>query len=117
MLPGVGTLVGVWTSPGGPAYAVGLRTDAQWVVLESAPGATAWTTVRMGTERMDVVGGTVGEDVYVALPNGILRRDSGSWTPMPTDVLRIEAIAGSSTGDAFAVGTDGAIVRYRRPGR
>jgi hypothetical protein len=108
----------VWGSGTADVYAVGLRgTSTTSPTIIHFDGAT-WSAVPTTITVLDVfsVWGSGPSDVFTGGPGRIIHFDGGSWSEMPTppsDLSNsINAIAGSSADDVFAVGKLGTIWHY-----
>jgi hypothetical protein len=103
-------LEGVWGSAANDVFAVG------GVVLHY--DGTSWTAMNTGTTKaLNSVWGRSGTDVF-AFGGTILHYDGASWTS--TDPGEAQAFSGGGawgdpTTDVFAVGSNGAILRYDAP--
>jgi len=112
---GSSTLRAVWGSSANDVYVVG---EAPAVILHSTDGGANWTTATLPGSAIGLygVGGRAANDVYVVgATGGLVFHSTGNdqWTtqslPSTKDMFGVWVDA--TSGDAFAVGRGGTLVR------
>lgn len=104
-----GAIYGAWAASGDELWTAGIAGE----LVRYVKGQPEW--ILTGT-REDLTGvwGSGPADVFVIGDGGTcLHHDGKSWMPVPAGDRDLRAIHGSPSGEAWAVGADGTILRTR----